>query len=179
MSEWIEHDGWNYPAPVGTRIAWLDAKGDTGEVVLRGHGADENGLLPNFEWSSWCWARLLSYARQGGIHLPINFCNRIIAYRIIDDGAEAERRAARKAMFDNMAKEALQRRIAKIKEAMKAAKVQQAGLRVLLSERGLHVGQSQMKHIMTAYYVPRDPRVLPTIEAVLVVAKAQQGRACA
>ncbi len=32
----------------------------------------------------------------------------LIAYRIIDDGAEAKRRAARKAVFDNIAKEALQ-----------------------------------------------------------------------
>lgn len=102
MSEWVEHDGMGYPVPIGTRVNYKYADGEEGEVVIKGR-ADASGFRRengNVKWSPWFWRKLAHMSST-----LKNYEKRIIAYRIVDDGAEAEtkRREARMDTFRKMA----------------------------------------------------------------------------
>lgn len=101
MSEWIEHDGMGYPVPIGTTVFVKRACGDESQFVILGRSPDvgyrfENGVMV---WCSWHWGKLHNYS-----HFLNGWDNRIVAYRIVDDGAEAEtkRREARINTFRKM-----------------------------------------------------------------------------
>lgn len=96
MSEWIEHDGSGLPVPVGTIVVVRYFSGQLSEPYPAGTIVDTENPAP-WGWNcSWHW----SHRGMRFVNHPQN----IVAYRIVDDGAEAEtaRREARMKTFRNM-----------------------------------------------------------------------------
>lgn len=97
MSEWIEHRGYDLPVPLGTSVVVMSLDGTICGPLPA--GISRGASVLDYPWRSlWHWACC------GYIYSVCDPKN-VIAYRIVDAGAEAEtkRRTARMDTFRKMA----------------------------------------------------------------------------